>query len=90
MTELIEAIRTRNNIAIKLIAECNDINAQDKDSWTILHYACWHDNKEIVTLLLEKGANIDIEDDHGWTALDVAYRDNHKEIVKLLEKHGAK
>ena len=44
---------------------------------------------EVITFLIEKGANIESQDEHGWTALHFASRDANLEIVRLLLKKGA-
>ena len=39
-----------------------DVNAKDKYSAAPLHYAAYNGNKEIVELLISKGANLNISD----------------------------
>ena len=46
-------------------------------------------HKEIVGLLIEKGANVNDKDNIGWTALMNSSLGGHKEIVGLLIEKGA-
>ena len=54
-----------------------------------LSSASYGGHKEIVELMLEKGANINIRDEKGTTPLINAVVGNKPEIVKLLLDHGA-
>jgi ankyrin repeat protein len=68
---------------------CN-INALDKDKMSPLHHAVFNGHKEIVTLLLEHGANINLKGQEGQvTPLHLAAVRNNKEIVELLLQKGA-
>ena len=67
-----------------------DINAQDGDGWTALHWAAHEDHEAMIALLISQKATIDIEDDDGCTALhrdwceDVRRQDN-----MLLTAHAS-
>jgi ankyrin repeat protein len=91
MTELIEAIKKGDiDTAIKLIAECVNLDIKSNHGWTALHYACRFNQKQIVTMLLEKGINVNAQNKYDNTALHTACWYGHNEIVTLLEKYGAK
>jgi len=45
--------------------------------------------KEIVKILIDKGADVNAEDKHQMTALTLAIQEGHTEIVDLLKKAGA-
>jgi len=47
-------------------------------------------DKEVVQLLLAKGAEVNARKKDGKTALILAVEDDHKDIVDLLRAHGAK
>ncbi|CAG7563249.1 unnamed protein product [Fusarium equiseti] len=50
-----------------------NIDAPDGiDGLTALHYAIWNEDKEIVSILLAKGARLDVQDKDGWTPLMTA------------------
>lgn len=78
--------------AIHLLNDGWNPNIRDKDgnNSTPLSYACIRGQIEIVSLLLEFGADITAIDDNGDTALHDACYYGHFEIVKLLLKHHAK
>jgi ankyrin repeat protein len=60
-----------------------DLNAKDDRGFTALHRASEMGHKEIVTLLLENGADKSIVAE-GYTALLLAQNREHKEITELL------
>jgi ankyrin repeat protein len=63
--------------------------AQSDAAWTSLHWAALEGHKEIVELLIAKGATVDSKKTDGWTPLHEATRKGHKEIVELLIRKGA-
>ncbi|WP_252320928.1 ankyrin repeat domain-containing protein [Spiroplasma endosymbiont of Lariophagus distinguendus] len=76
---------------VKLLIEKGaDVNIQNKDNFTPLHYAVISRDKEIVKLFLENNANPNIQDKYGITPLNwtVMYSIN-LDIIKILIKHGA-
>jgi ankyrin repeat protein/beta-lactamase regulating signal transducer with metallopeptidase domain/Tol biopolymer transport system component len=68
-----------------------DINAQDNSGRTALHYAAQDGLKEVVEVLLAKGANVNVGafGSENKTAADFAMESNHSEIVELLFSKGA-
>jgi len=66
-----------------------NINATNGEIGPALVCASYGGHKEIVELLLEKGANIEIRDEKGTTALMNATIAGEIEIVKILLKNGA-
>lgn len=65
------------------------INASDAKGYTPLIIAAYNDQKEVVDLLLEKGALPDSQDISGNTALMGAAFRGHIEIVRRLLAAGA-
>ena len=66
-----------------------DVNAPYKNT-TLLLEAVSYDHKEIVELLIDKGAELNIKDDDGVTPLHEAVRSiSHKDIIELLITNGA-
>src|SRR5205823_1253148 len=66
-----------------------DINAQDDEGKTALHWAAKQGYEKIVQLLIAEGANIDAQDDEGKTALHWAAKQGYEKIVQLLITVGA-
>jgi ankyrin repeat protein len=54
-----------------------------------LHYAAQYGHKEIVQLLISKGANVKAKTDDGRTPLHSAAAKEHKDIAELLIEKGA-
>ena len=63
-----------------------DVNVQDFDGWTPLHWAAMEGHKKIAELLITNGADVNTIDVDGKTPLDYA----KGEIADLLRKHGGK
>ena len=63
-----------------------DVNAKDEDETTPLHRAAYYGHKEIVVLLIAKGADVNVKNDVGYTPLDW----KHPDTAALLRKHGGK
>ena len=61
-----------------------DVNAKDEDENTPLHRAAYYGHKEIVVLLIAKGADVNVKNDVGYTPLDWNHPDSEM-IHRLLE-----
>ncbi len=57
---------------------------------TALHWASMQGHKDMVQLLVTKGADVNMKNPSGQTALSMAKMQRNNEIVELLRKHGAK
>lgn len=79
--ELVKLLLKRKE-EIKRINHLNGVFAQ-----TSLYNASMGNQKQIVQLLLEHGANPNIPNIRGVTPLIIAYNKNHKEIVNLLLRY---
>jgi len=75
-----------------LLAGGADVNAQDGDGQTPLHWAASNALNDVVNLLLERGADINARDKYGNTPLQEAkaYWSGHDstEIQELLRQRG--
>ena len=67
-----------------------NVNIQDDDGWTPLHYAHAYNSVDCVKILLDSGAKKDIQDNNGETPLHHGCLFNNAECVKLLILNGAK
>jgi cytohesin len=68
------------------------LSSKDDCGQTPLHYAARRGSKQLVELLLAKGAQINAQDSVGYTPLVWAIKgdDNgdHKDVIDLIEQHG--
>jgi len=77
----------RTDVVIQLLSEVPAlINAKDAGGNTPLHLAVWNCQKEMVGLLVAKGADVNAKNNHGRTPINAA---GHEDIGKYLLKHGA-
>ncbi|CAF3036403.1 unnamed protein product [Rotaria socialis] len=65
------------------------LNTLDQAGWGAIHLAAGHNNIEMLTLLMEKGADINIKDSQGNTPLSWAREMNAIGAIQELEKRGA-
>ncbi|XP_071360695.1 protein phosphatase 1 regulatory subunit 12C isoform X2 [Trachinotus anak] len=65
------------------------INCSNADGITALHQACIDGSMEMVTFLLENGANVNQVDSEGWTPLHVAASCGYSDIADFLLQQGA-
>ena len=63
------------------------MNAKNEWGGTPLHFATFGSHKEVVELLIAKGADVNAKDDVGDTPVDWA---DNKELADLLREHGGK
>jgi ankyrin repeat protein len=91
-TPLVHAALSGNFDALSwLIQEGANINHQDRNGWSALHFAVQEKHADAIRCLLENGAAVDIKDIHGNTPLSRAAYDARSdyELVRLLISHGA-
>lgn len=67
-----------------------DVNVQDYNGDTALHWAIEHDRADVVRALLDNGARTDIAGHFRQNALDVAIHLHRDEIKAMLIERGAK
>ncbi len=78
-----------------LIEKGVDVNAKDKEGYTAIYDAAARGHKDVVELLINKGAEINIHVDIEaknsglWTPLQTAVRHNQASVVELLISKGA-
>uniref|UniRef100_A0A3B3ZDB0 Uncharacterized protein n=1 Tax=Periophthalmus magnuspinnatus TaxID=409849 RepID=A0A3B3ZDB0_9GOBI len=66
-----------------------NVNIQDADGLSPLHYAALSGNKELISLLLEAQAAVDIKDNKGMRPLHYAAWQGKTEPMKMLLKSGS-
>lgn len=70
---------------VALIKEGVFINQRGENGFTPLHEAVDKNNKDMVLLLLEYGANKSIKNDLGEKPIDIARAFNYDNIIRVLE-----
>lgn len=94
-TQMYEALKSNNIQAIRLAisngADVNKASKPSKEDIIPLCFACKNENRELVQILVEAGADINIVDDEqlGMTPLIMACQRGNAEIVRLLLDSGA-
>ena len=63
------------------------MNSRDEIGGTPLIYASLNGHSQIVTELLEAGADPHLRNLEGWLAIDVARRRGQPEVVGILSRH---
>ncbi|OAX84371.1 hypothetical protein ACJ72_01263 [Emergomyces africanus] len=66
-----------------------DVNTPDEEGTVPLIYASCFGHLDVVSALLEAGADVDKQDRNRWSALMWAMTNRHKTIAKILLDHGA-
>ena len=77
---------------VKLLLDTGAIvNQPSQNNWQVqpLHSAVASRNTEIVTLLLQHGADINVRQQHGFTPLHTAAQHGDAEMIKILLEHQA-
>ena len=74
--------------AIYYVENGGDVNAQDADGVTGLHYCAAYKNSNIAKLLADSGASFEIADKHGneplWTAMKACTRTDYSMLELYL------
>jgi ankyrin repeat protein len=87
---LADAVEKQNRAGIeKLLAEKVDIDQQQVDGMTALHWAVYHDDLETARLLVTTGANVKAANRYGVTPLPLACANGNTELVEVLLASGA-
>ncbi|CAI5709343.1 unnamed protein product [Peronospora destructor] len=73
---------------VSALNEGEDINAQDLEGRTMMHWAVDRDQQLIVKELLRRNASPNIQDADGMTPLQYAASCDHEEMAQLLVKHA--
>ena len=86
---LYDAVLKERNSEIKsLLKQGADVNAKDKDGWTLLHRASFWNRIDIAKFLIENGADVNAKDKNGETPLYLVSWDL-VDIAKFLIENGA-
>jgi len=66
------------------IDNCETINAQDQEGYTLLHYACALRYHLLASTLLRYGVNVNIQDKSGSTPFHLAMKNRDQKMIKIL------
>jgi ankyrin repeat protein len=70
-----------------MVENAADVNACDIQGWTPSFWAALKGDEQIISLLLDHGANHFSRSTHGWTVLHWAVSSGHPEAVRILLEH---
>jgi len=88
--QLIDVIKAGDAEAVRQLLQQNvNVNAQQPDGATALHWAVHRDDIELAELLIRSGANVNAADEGGATPLWLAVANGKPLIVKMLVQAGA-
>ena len=77
------------NLVSDLIVLGANLDWQNNNGWTALHWCAVNNHSRIARMLLDAGANLNIQDNYGRTALHRCARWNSPEIARMLIDAGA-
>ena len=70
---------------LKYVLKCGaDVDIQDSNGWTPLHYACDHGDLEVVKILINDGANLSKFSNTGFYPIHIAAQNNHCDVIQYL------
>jgi hypothetical protein len=85
--DLFKACHTDPDEFKRLVKEGANVNIQNNDGNTPLHYALWY-QPSIVEFLVQHGANVNIQNKYGNIPLHLACY-SQPSFIKFLVQHGA-
>lgn len=87
-TELRSILRDLTPEQIRALIK--SIATVEENQCTILHFATWQDNPDILAPILDYADDLELRDGFGWTPLMTAVNRGSKQNVNLLLARGAK
>jgi ankyrin repeat protein len=89
--KLVQAVDRNDTVAFQqMVQTLSDANtARSDNNKSILMYASWVGNSDLVEYLVSKGANINAQDSTNATALHLAIWKDHTDIALYLLNNGA-
>jgi len=89
--EAFDLLRKGDVPAVKALVEKSPqlVEAKDAEGMTLLHYAAYGGDPDLIDYLIDKGAKIDLAGGHAKTPLHIAASNDRREAVAALVKRGA-
>ncbi|VDI24990.1 Hypothetical predicted protein [Mytilus galloprovincialis] len=79
------SLATDPSLATRFLDHGIDVNTVDRYGSSLLHYAAWYSDLNMIQVLLENGARKDLVDRQGYTPYDLAIHHSNCEVFQLLE-----
>lgn len=91
LNPLIYAVKSENMAIVELLVKEKYVNLdyQDKDKNTSMHYSVIQHNYELIDMLVDNGADIDVQNADGQTPLMVAAKAGDEKLTDYLLDYGA-
>lgn len=88
--KILEAAARNDVEEVRLMVSHNvDPNLTNEDGLTALHQCCIDESQEMLSLLLEYGADVNARDSELWTPLHAAATCGHIQLCEILVLHNA-
>src|SRR4029077_17724037 len=84
-----DAVKSRDTARLAALLKSGDVNAQQPDGTTALHWAAYWDDAATIDALLHAGAHVDTANRYGVTPLFVAATNGNAVTMKRLLAAGA-
>lgn len=89
-TRVADAAEQHDAAAVRaLLSAGADVNAQQVDGMSALHWAVYHDDAKLTQELIQAGANVKAVNRYGWPPLSLACMNGNAKIVEELLDAGA-
>lgn len=75
--------------ALELVGRRTDVNQAQADGTTLLHWAIYYDDADLVRQLIRRGAEVNVQNDYGATPLSQAALTGNPAIIERLLDAGA-
>jgi len=85
----IQKVKSLLNPKLLGIIKPVDVNITREDGWTLLMAAACNGHRDVLKLLIEKGAPVNAKTNDCFTPLMAAAKYGHKEIAEFFLDHGA-
>lgn len=89
-TALHHAVEAGSLQTVKILLDCrlpSTLERVDLSNNTPLHIACMHNRPDILSFLLDQGANVTAKNKRNMTCLDVAVEWEASEVAMTLMRH---